>query len=107
MFITFSWFVRFVLTAAITAAGDRRIRATQISLRCTSALIFVRCRRAQRHIPRSGAMIVCPGCVNEYSTARRFEMVALLAINPEDSRLRRVLVRIRCETPWRRRRNSP
>jgi len=43
-------------------------------------------------------MIVFPGWVNEYST-RGFELVALLAINPEDSRLRRVLVSIRCETP--------
>src|SRR5260370_24511856 len=31
MFITFSWLVRFVLTAAITAAGDARIRPSQIS----------------------------------------------------------------------------
>jgi hypothetical protein len=79
--------------------GHRRIRATQISLRCMSALIFVRYRRAQRHIPRSRAMIVCPGRVNEYSTARGVESLAPLAINPEDSSLRRVLVSIRCETP--------
>ena len=51
--------------------------------------------------------MVFPGWVNEYSTARGFELVALLAINPEDSRLRRVLASIRCETPWRRRRNCP
>ncbi len=51
--------------------------------------------------------MVFPGQVNEYSTARGFELVALLEINPEDSRLRRVLVSIRYETPWRRRRNSP
>jgi hypothetical protein len=37
--------------------------------------------------------MVFPGGVNEYSTARGFAVVALLAINPEDSRLRRVLVR--------------
>jgi hypothetical protein len=43
----------------------------------------------------SGAMMVFPGRVNEYSTARGFEPLALLAINPEDSRLRRVLVSIR------------
>jgi hypothetical protein len=40
-----------------------------------------------------------PGWVNEYSTARGFELVVFLAINPEHSRLRRVLVSIRCETP--------
>jgi len=51
--------------------------------------------------------MVIPGGVKEYSTARGFELVALQELNPEDSRLRRVLVSIRCETPWRRRRNSP
>jgi hypothetical protein len=44
-------------------------------------------------------MMVFPGWVNEYSTARGFAVVALLAINPEDSRLRRVLVSIRCRPP--------
>ena len=44
--------------------------------------------------------MVFPNWVKEYSTATRFEVVTLLAINPEDSRLRRVLVSILCETHW-------
>jgi len=33
-----------------------------------------------------------PNWVKEYSTATRFEVVTLLAINPEDSRLPRVAI---------------
>jgi hypothetical protein len=58
-------------------------------------------------MPPSGAMIVLPSCVKEYSTAMAFDLVTRLAINPVDSRLRRVLVSIRCETLPRWRRNSP
>jgi len=52
----------------------------------------------ERHIPLSGAIIVFPSRVNEYSTAIAFDFVTRLSINPVDSRLRRVLVSIRCET---------
>jgi hypothetical protein len=43
-------------------------------------------------------MIVLPRWVKEYSTAIAFDPVTRLTINPVDSRLRRVLVSIRCET---------
>jgi len=64
----------------------------------------VRYRFAQWHIPLSGAMSVLPSRVKEYSTAMAFDVVTRLAINPVDSRLRRVLVSIRWETlpTWRR-----
>jgi hypothetical protein len=52
-------------------------------------------------------MIVLPSCVKEYSTAMAFDLVTRLAINPVDSRLRRVLVSIRWETLPRCLRNSP
>jgi len=52
-------------------------------------------------------MIVFPSCVKEYSTAMAFDLVTRLAINPVDSRLRRVLVSIRWETLPRCLRNSP
>lgn len=52
-------------------------------------------------------MIVLPDFVNEYSTAMVFDCVTRLAINPDDSRLRRVLVSIRCETLPSWRRNCP
>jgi hypothetical protein len=51
-------------------------------------------------------MIVLPSLVNEYSKALALDLVARRVINPVDSRLRRVLVSIRCETLPRRRRNS-
>ncbi len=49
-------------------------------------------------------MIVFPSLVNEYSKALARDRVACRAINPVDSRLRKVLVSIRCETlpSWRR-----
>lgn len=61
------------------------------------------CRFAQRHIPPSGAMSVLPSWVREYSTEMAFDPVTRLAINPVDSRLRRVLLSIRCDTlpSWR------
>src|SRR5215813_6748001 len=64
-------------------------------------------RFAQRHIPPSGAMMVLPSWVKEYSTAMAFDVVTRLAINPVDSSLRRVLVSIRWETLPRCRPNSP
>jgi hypothetical protein len=51
-------------------------------------------------------MIVFPSLVNEYSNALALDLVACRAINPVDSRLRRVLVSILCETLPNRRRNS-
>jgi hypothetical protein len=45
--------------------------------------------------------------VREYSTAGDFDTVTHLATNPVDSRLRSVLVRIRCEMPPGRRRSFP
>jgi hypothetical protein len=42
-------------------------------------------------------MMVIPRCVNEYSTAMAFDFVTRRAIKPADSRLRSVLVSIRCE----------
>src|SRR5215468_3280274 len=62
---------------------------------------------AQRQMLVNGAINVLPSLVNEYSTAMDFDLVTRLAINPVDSRLRRVLVSIRCETLPRRRRSSP
>lgn len=52
-------------------------------------------------------MIVLPSFVKEYSTAVVFDVVTRLATNPVDSRLRSVLVSMRCETNSRLRRNSP
>ena len=52
-------------------------------------------------------MNVLPTGVSEYSTAMDFDLVTHRLINPADSRLRNVLVRIRCETWPRRRRSSP
>ncbi len=40
-----------------------------------------------------------PSCVREYSTAIAFDAVTRLATSPVDSRLRRVLVSMRCENP--------
>jgi len=51
-------------------------------------------------------MIVFPTLVNEYSKALALDLVARRAINPVDSRLRRVLVSIRRETLPTLRRNS-
>lgn len=51
-------------------------------------------------------MIVFPSLVSEYSTTKLFDLLARLAINPVDSRLRSVLVSIRWETLPTRRRNS-
>ena len=75
--------------------------------RRTSAVTCLRYRFAQWHIPLRGAMIVPPSCVNEYSTATAFDPVTRLAINPVDSRLRRVLVSMRWEILPRKRRNCP
>ena len=49
-------------------------------------------------------MMVFPSLVNEYSKALARDLVACRVINPLDSRLRNVLVSIRCETlpSWRR-----
>jgi hypothetical protein len=58
-------------------------------------------------MPLSGAMIVFPSLLNEYSTAIGFDLITRLTIKPVDSRLRRVLVSIRCETPPTWRRSSP
>jgi hypothetical protein len=74
--------------------------------RWTPALTFLRYRLAQRHIPRSGAMIVLPNLVNEYSKALAL-VAARRVINPVDSRLRRVLVSMRWETFPTLRRKSP
>lgn len=74
---------------------------------CTSAVTTRPYRRAHRHIPRSGVMMVVPSCVNEYSAAMAFDFVTRLAIKPLDSRLRSVLVSMRCETLPTWRRNSP
>src|SRR5207253_6119189 len=73
---------------------------------CTSAVSLLWYRLARRHMPRSGAMMVFPSLVKEYSTAMAFALVRL-TINPVASRLRRVLVSMRCETAPRCRRNCP
>jgi len=52
-------------------------------------------------------MIVFPSLLNEYSTAMGFGLVTRLTIKPVDSRLRRVLVSIRCDTLPTWRRSSP
>jgi hypothetical protein len=52
-------------------------------------------------------MIVLPRLVNEYSTVMAFDCVTRLAIKPADSRLRRVLVSMRCDTLPSWRRNCP
>jgi hypothetical protein len=52
-------------------------------------------------------MIVLPSLVNEYSKALALDLVARRAINPVDSKLRRVLVSMRRETFPTLRRNSP
>ncbi len=55
----------------------------------------------------SAAITVRPSLVREYSTAMDLDRVSRLAINPEDSRWRSVLVSIRCEMLPSRRHNSP
>ena len=52
-------------------------------------------------------MIVLPSLVNEYSKALALDLAARRVINPVDSRLRKVLVSMRCETFPTLRRNSP
>ena len=52
-------------------------------------------------------MIVFPNWVKEYSTAMAFDPVTRLEINSVDSRLRRVLLSIRCDTLPRWRRKLP
>jgi hypothetical protein len=52
-------------------------------------------------------MSVRPRWVKEYSTAMALDLVTRLVINPVDSRLRRVLVSMRCETIPIWRRNCP
>jgi len=49
-------------------------------------------------MPVSGAMIVLPSLVKEYSTVMAFDCVTRREIKPADSRLRRVLVSMRCDT---------
>ena len=78
-----------------------------ISRSCTTALSSLWLLFAQRQMLVNGAINVLPSLVNEYSTAMDFDLVTRLAINPVDSRLRRVLVSIRWETLPRRRRSSP
>jgi hypothetical protein len=73
----------------------------------TTALSSLWLLLAQRQMLFNGAINVLPSFVNEYSTAMDFDLVTRLAINPVDSRLRRVLVSIRCETLPTRRRSSP
>jgi hypothetical protein len=73
----------------------------------TTALSSLWLLLAQWQMLVNGAINVLPSLVNEYSTAMDFDLVTRLAINPVDSRLRRFLVSIRCETPPRRRRSSP
>jgi hypothetical protein len=51
--------------------------------------------------------MVLPSWVKEYSTEMVLDLVTRRAINPVDSRLRRVLVSMRWETLSRTRRNSP
>src|SRR6516162_5542244 len=65
------------------------------------------CRSAQRQMLVSGDMKVLPIGVRQYSTAMGFDVVTCLATNPVRSRLRRVLVRMRCETPSSCRSSSP
>jgi hypothetical protein len=55
----------------------------------------------------SGVIKLFPIGVRAYSTAGDFDAVTHLATKPVDSRLRRVLVRIRCEMPPSRRRSFP
>src|SRR5580704_163427 len=95
--------------AAITAvlamhAGHICVYPVSASRSRTSALTSLRYRFAQPHMPPSGAMIVLPSLINEYSTVMAFDRVTRLAIKPADSRLRRVLVSMRCDTlpSWRR-----
>ena len=66
-----------------------------VSARGTSAFTCLPWRLAQRHIPPSGTMMVVPSWVKEYSTATVIDLMMRRAINPVDSRLRRVLVSIR------------
>jgi hypothetical protein len=75
--------------------------------RCTSAFTSLWCRFVQRHIPHSGGRMVLPSGVREYSTAVVFDLVTRRAINPVDSRWRRVLVSMRCEMLPTCRRSSP
>src|SRR5215831_13875032 len=82
-------------------------RFSSVLRRRTVAVISLWCRSAQPQMLVSGAIKVLPIAVKEYSTAIDFDLVTRLAINPADSRLRSVLVRIRCETLPRRRRNCP
>ena len=78
-----------------------------VSTSRTTALSSLWLLFAQRQMLVNGAINVLPILVNEYSTAMDFDLVTRLAINPVDSRLRRVLVSIRWETLPRRRRSSP
>src|SRR5260370_7954431 len=54
---------------------------------------------AQRHIPRSGAMMLFPSSVREYSTATAFDAVFLLSPNPLHSTLPSLLLTIPSEPP--------
>jgi hypothetical protein len=109
MFITFSFTESlFESRTAETKAETHFAYCTSYaSGRCTSAVTFLWYRFAQRHMLPSGVMIVFPNRVNEYSTLIAFDLVTRLAINPVNSRLRRVLVSIRWETLPRWRRNCP
>src|SRR5215469_4559270 len=64
-------------------------------------------RSTQLQMLVSGDINALPTGVREYSTATDFDVVTRLATNPADSKLRSVLVRIRCETPSRHLISSP
>src|SRR5207244_13514810 len=96
-----------VARAATSHSRDFAFYPVFASRSRTSALTSVRYRFAQRHMPLSGAMIVVPSLVNEYSTVMALDCVMCLAIKPADSRLRRVLVSMRCDTLPIWRRNCP
>src|SRR5215831_3294041 len=82
-------------------------RFSSVLRRRTVAVISLWCRSAQPQMLVSGAIKVLPIAVKEYSTATDRDLVTRLAINPADSRLRSVLVRIRCETLSSCRSSSP
>jgi hypothetical protein len=49
-------------------------------------------------MPLSGVMMLLPSLLSEYSTAIGFCLATRLTIRPVASKLRRVLVNIRCDT---------
>jgi len=81
-----------------------------LSFSCTwtTALSSLWLSFAQRQILSNGMIKLFPSLVREYSTARDLDLVVTcLAISPQDSRLRRVRVSIRCETLPKPLRNCP